>query len=606
MPNKTLVTVALASAVLAACNDQLDPPELPLPEPSLPMVPQLHLQMQTAAVQHLYNRTPMSDERLPGAISIKGDSELFQSPVSLRFRGNSTRWEPKKGFNIRFDDGNQDFLWGGDRINARSMWRDPSLLREHLAYWFFAELDLLAPQTDYYELWINESFEGLYLHVERIDRRFLRARDLNRDGTLVRDQFRVNYADDPCGTGVGKVNSAFAGLNLASLTNEQALLCLEQNFDDRRADWQELLDLLLWVESSEPGADFAMQLEQRIDLPAMIDFFAVHLLIGDRDSIWGNDYWLYKDHQQPGSKWQFIPWDKNLAFGSHWREPNSFQSESGFGGGNLFFPHEYGYPQLIGQNQLFHLFLQTPQLLAQLEDRLAELLGSELWQTKMPAKVASLASELAPYGRPMGLYPDEFRYNQENHMNLWGDYQEHVEQVSEFLQVRTQFLQTYLDNNLFQQSPGQPRHQVAWVADRSYSQGESIWLVDDHGFSLGQFVPSHSVAAGTSIHLAAVDSQQAGSSLSKAYQLESSQPLAGRLHLYYRNDSAGEGGVGGRDANWYLGGLKSIGNQWQMQLHSEPQLALSNQQAAPLINRLSADVELPAGQRTLIWAKLAD
>src|SRR5690554_3429886 len=85
--------------------DPVDPPTGPGDQPNLPSpFRSVSISMDETHLNHLYSRSVDSDDRLPATVTVD-DQGPFS--VEMRFRGNSTRHEPKKGFNIRFNDGNQ-------------------------------------------------------------------------------------------------------------------------------------------------------------------------------------------------------------------------------------------------------------------------------------------------------------------------------------------------------------------------------------------------------------------------------------------------------------------------------------------------------------------
>ncbi len=602
---RAFLILAFTLVFLAGCGSDSDDPGIqePEPDPINPEPPEppfsdavlsVLIEMHEDDLNELYSRSIWSDDRLPALVYLDDSEEAL--PVEMRFRGSSTRQEPKKGYNIRFDDGDQDFLWGGDRINARAMWRDPSFVREHLSMWLFREYDLPAPRTRYFELFINDVFEGFYMHVERIDRRFSRARDLNRDATLVRDEFRTTTGND-CGVGANQ-HTAFADNNWSAMTYEEALACIQGKFDDRRVDWETVLDFILWVDGSQPGETFAQELEERVDVESMTRFFGVHALVGDRDSLWGNDYWWFKDHEDPDAKWLFIPWDKNLSFGSQWRGEDS---DLPYGAGNLYFPYEYRLDNLLGQNRLFRYYLETPSLRNQLETWLAEQIDSPTYLADLDAELATQLEVTTDFGRVSGLYENEFARNAENHMNLHGTYAEHVQQVTEFRDLRRNYLRQKLTAGL-----SGPRHQVDMTLQAAHPAGEVLWLVDGWGFTLGRLVPDDELPAGTELRLQALDGSE-DNPINKDWQFFSSEHLQGYLSVYYRND-AQRPGTAPPETDWYTG-TGSIGNQPHIELYTQTEgMTLEDLVARPLINRLDARINyaVTGSGEALLTTRFAD
>lgn len=313
----------------------------------------VQLQMSPEDLDTLYHREVESDDRLPGEASI--DSGPPQTLDGLRFRGNTSRHLPKKSFNVRFED-DQPLLFGSARMNANAMYTDPAMMRERLMWDMFARLDQPASRTRYIDLHLNDIYEGLYLHIERVDEGLLAHAGLNPEGTLVRDDFR----DARFRNARIDRDSAF-GFALSTVPAGEREDLLAASFRSRGTpDWSRLADLILWVEQSEPGPGFEQGFRARFDVDNIIDWLAVHYLAGDFDSF-GDDYWLYLDHDDADARWKVIPWDHDLSFGSHWRP--------GFSIANDYFAYERPV-QSEWQNGLIERILATPAL--------AEALGCRL------------------------------------------------------------------------------------------------------------------------------------------------------------------------------------------------------------------------------------
>lgn len=74
----------------------------------------------------------------------------------------------------RIDTGARFF--GLKKLNFHSMIRDPSMLRDRLAYAMFRESGIAAPRAMHARLLINGKLEGLYVVVEQVDGRFTHSR----------------------------------------------------------------------------------------------------------------------------------------------------------------------------------------------------------------------------------------------------------------------------------------------------------------------------------------------------------------------------------------------------------------------------------------------
>ena len=509
----------------------------------------IDLTMDPADLEALYSRPVFSDDRLPGTVTFNQDGQA-QPLTGLRFRGNSSRFLPKKSFNIRFEDA-QPLLFGSDRMNLNAMWTDPSMMREALSFELFRELGRPAPRTRHFDLWINGIFEGSYLHIQRIDEFFLAMNGLNPEGTLVRDGTR--------GDGQFGVNSIFAA-DLSPLDNDQRLAVLEDTFNSRGdPDWQAVLDLIEWVQTTPAGPAYAQGFEERIDIDHFVDWLVLHWLIGDIDAF-GDDYWLYLDTEDTDARWLFIPWDKDLSFGSHHR--------SGFFTDNDFFSYEY---RLDGgwQNVLIERFLQTPVLRERAEERLLELAETIFPPAWFKDRIASLGEKLAD---SINIQPGPVAFNRHagNHFSSPERFDDQVQALVDFVQLRQAFIQQQL-------VPSADAPDLA-SASIPANRSDTVFFTDRDGAVLASVQPL-TIPVEELVMTFTLEPQTSVAGIDRALtvQVDGDGPLEVELSLYYSNDISPFWGRG----NWWTGGDEPVGRQGELQIV----LIQDNGEAQPLETR---------------------
>ena len=336
-------------------------------------------------VDELYRR-PLHDDTLLPARARLGEEAPVQTLSGLRFRGNSSRALPKKGFHVRFSSG-QPVLFGSDRMNLMANWTDPSMQRQTIALAMFRDLGLMASRTRQFDLFLNGIYEGLYTHVERVDGNLL-GRYGRREGTLVRDQFRRD-PDMPL--------SSLFGFDLAAIPEDERAAFVAARFDSRGSpDWHALVELALWQQATPAGTAFAEGFGQRFDVDHFIDWLALHVLVGDVDAF-GDDYWLHLDPDD--GLWRTLPWDKDLSFGKHYR--------GGFGVANDYFFYEYPVNTNHG-NRLVRKVLDTPSLRTRLDQRVLELAGQvftpDYFQTEVSALTEVLLDSIEIQAGPVAFH----------------------------------------------------------------------------------------------------------------------------------------------------------------------------------------------------------
>lgn len=535
----------------------------------------IDLEMTPEDLEELYSRSIWSDDRLPGQVRFNGGEQAH--PVALRFRGNSTRMVGKKSFNVRFETA-QPLLFGSSRMNLNASYTDPTLMREDLAFEMFDTLGWAASSTRYFDVWINGNYEGTYQHIARVDEHLLALNDLNPGGTLVRDKTRANSEID--------VDSVFS-LNLGGMTHEERIEYLEHN-SKYRGDpaWEHLLEFVEWVGASVPGARFHAEFEARVDLENFIDWMLVHWLIGDVDS-WGDDYWLYLDHEDPDARWKFIPWDKDLSFGSHYRDE--------FFVDNDFFAYEY---QLFsgGGNGLLQKVLATPSMRQLLKVRLEELMEA-VFPPSWYAQRLELNKERLADSIEIKPGPKAFVLHEANHHDKEGHLEDQVEAIMDFVHLRY----AYIARSLATGGPGSPYAAgieiPAWDEGQNEGQAlnfEPLLLTDSTGFTLAWLQPQSGFEQATTVQMT-VEAEPGLAGIDRRWQLEVDGPGGVvELSLFYRNEVLFWVG----DGNWWTEGSEPVGRQRELELHAITPLGEALKlpvRINPISNKAVAELDLAPG-----------
>jgi hypothetical protein len=167
------------------------------------------------------------------------------------------------------------------------MVQDPTYTHEHLAYQMFRAAGVPAPRTGYTELWINNSYYGLYLWVESVDDSFLERWFADPTGTLYEGAYGVDFQ---------------LGMEGSFEYDEGA------NPDDR-AD----LTAVATVLSGEPNDAAIEALGRLVDMPEFLRVMAVETLIEHWDGYTtANNYRVY--HDPVTERFFMIPWGTDQTF----------------------------------------------------------------------------------------------------------------------------------------------------------------------------------------------------------------------------------------------------------------------------------------------------
>ncbi|UYU17855.1 MULTISPECIES: CotH kinase family protein [Methanoculleus] len=470
-------------------------------------VQDLYLFMGWKDLVELYTREETSDERLDGYVRLSPDGEDIELE-GVRFRGSSSRELPKKSFSIRFNE-SQEFLFGSDDMNLKATYTDPTMMRERLSMDLFHVLGQPAPRTKYFDLYINGVYEGLYVHVERVDGDLLASNGLNPAGTLVADDFRGNFGLP----GVDRL-SVF-GYPIEEQDDPEAFLA--ETMDSRgEPDWGAVRDLVAWVYRTPAGPEFEEGFVERFDEENFIDWLAIHYLIGDVDSF-GDDYWLYLDTGDPDAEWKVIPWDKDLTFGSHTRRSATVNDY-------------FGYESAIASgwdNDLVEKFLDTPGLRERLNLRMAFLMDGVFTEDYYAGQIDVHKEAI---GERLNITPgeDAFVLHPQNHHGDLGYLAYHTEAVLDFVRLRYRFIERAI-------TPGSGEPYTASVEIPAEPEGSTVSFTDPGGWVIATFEVSEVTEPGTIT--ATVNGTPENPGIDRRWEFDAGDAdVSGELTLYYRND----------------------------------------------------------------------
>lgn len=520
----------------------------------------LYLYAEETTLNHLYSRDPDSNDRVNGYVTLGPGSEERLELEGFRFRGNSARHLPKKSFNLEFEE-ELAFLFGSNRMNLNGMYRDPSMMREKLSWAMFEELGMPAPRAKYFNLYINDRFEGLYVHVERVDQNLLTYHDLNPEGTLVRDRMRQLEAE-----GLYDVRSIFSQRVSGMSEPAEALSSI---FDSRgNPNYRALYDMIDAVQTAEPGDEFLDVFETHFDEETFLDWLAVHYLIGDIDAF-GDDYWMYLDHEDPDAKWLMIPWDKNLTFGSYTR------SEGGVT--NDYFHYEYDSFELW-DNDLLRRFFETPELEGAFNDRVTTLREDVFPREFFESKIG----EYLPLIEESVLVPpsdDSFHWNVANHFGELAHYHDRLDVLMTYIDLRYAFL----DERSFRlaEEESDSGDEAPYTAVKSdFTEGEKTWFTSSDGFVLGYVIPEM-IEGDPEVRLSVTENPDVYG-IDRDYLMELSEgSIAGKWGLFYRND------IGWlSNGNWYVT-HEAVGDQYNLNAVVDERLLET--ETNPYVNRAVFD-----------------
>ncbi len=211
-------------------------------------------------------------------------------PVNVRLRGASARTFPKKSWNVDFEN----LRFGGrEELNLVSEYQDSTMMVEKLAYDMLEAMQVPAPRAKYVRLIVNGEYQGLYLDIEEVDKKFVRARALpDQDPSI----YRCGYWDCEMKLWHGSWQGDFE-----KKTNEL----------EPRDDLNACLELINFT----PEPLFAEKLRQSFDLDGFLEQMAFEVVISNNFIEDAENYYI---HDRVTGRWYHVPWDLNNADPRFW------------------------------------------------------------------------------------------------------------------------------------------------------------------------------------------------------------------------------------------------------------------------------------------------
>jgi hypothetical protein len=203
--------------------------------------------------------------------------------VGIRARGQSVCGTFKRFLKVRFLRGHE--FKGQRKINLQSLWTDKSLIREHMAWKMFGEMDNPTCLHDFVRVHANGEYYGLHAHLEHPDSRWLDRTGLNPDGNLYK----------------------------ATASREERTGTYEKKTNEN-GDYSDLTTFLNAMHDS-PAAGLVSFFQTNTNPDTIIDYQLSQVLVNNSDYPHKNHY-LYHDTET--GRWIPTTWDVDLTFGKVW------------------------------------------------------------------------------------------------------------------------------------------------------------------------------------------------------------------------------------------------------------------------------------------------
>ena len=309
--------------------------------------------------------------------------------VGVRYKGNSSRVQGpyKRSYLIKFDEFTDQKLFGLKRLGLDNGFQFGSLFSERILNEVLTAEGVPAIRTTYARLTINGVYKGVYVELERIDKKFITRHFDDNDGNL--------YKVDEGGKGA---NLAYLG-DTASAYN----VFLPETNEETTADRTDIVALARALDQGSI-AD--------VDTDNFTKTMAVMMLGGAFDQYTGfnpHNYYLYNDPST--KKWTYIAHDLDVGFADH-----AFDNPMNPGGIQVIDGWNAQTPQPIKPLPLVDRVLADATLAQQYRDHakdyVARYFAPAILNARLDALYAQIATDLAtdPYPASRITNPDANGY----------------------------------------------------------------------------------------------------------------------------------------------------------------------------------------------------
>jgi CotH kinase protein len=287
----------------------------------------------------VWRTDPASNRHIPGP-GAEGAAFSTQS-FSLINSGNRTLHASKRSWKITLEHA-ADRLAGMTRVNLKSMYNDPSQMREALAWRLFRRAGVPAARHTYAKLAFDATYYGLFSVIEQVDKRFLKDHFGDNDrGNL----YKAYCGDMGCATlehRTGPDGDDSGRQYYKAAADDDRTYRLKTGEDDHDAStYDDLAQFIRTINAPGLGGGegrfdtdaFRESVDGIMNARAFLRWAAVNVLLGSWDNYYAtpSNYYLYNSGHQGaeddfmGSPYfTFIPWDYDNClgidyFGTKWQ-----------------------------------------------------------------------------------------------------------------------------------------------------------------------------------------------------------------------------------------------------------------------------------------------
>jgi spore coat protein H len=222
--------------------------------------------------------------------------------AAVRVRGLSTRSGTKPGLRIDFDRylTGQRFL-GLSALVLDNTLTDPAVIRERTSMAFISRMEQPASREAFARLFINGTYQGVYVLVEPVDTEFLARNLFDGGGYLFNYSFTTAFHAEDLGDDLRQYKERFVA-ETHRLEPDSIL-------------YGPIRDLFREV-NHDVDAVWRDRVSNYIDLQQLVTYLAIEMFLAEDDGMLGGagmaNFYLYRPIS--GGPHRVVPWDRDTTF----------------------------------------------------------------------------------------------------------------------------------------------------------------------------------------------------------------------------------------------------------------------------------------------------
>jgi spore coat protein H len=306
--------------------------------------------------------------------------------VGIQLRGNTSRTAKKKSFQVSLNtyDPGRDW-YGVEKLDLNGEHNDPTISRSKICWDLLRDIGVPAPRASHVELYINQTYFGLYANIEHIDEEFVKSRFGNKDGNLYKCLWPADLTYLGTDPDLYKLHSG--GRRVYELkTNEEA---------DDYTDLAHFIDIL----NNAPVNELQCELEHVLNVHSLLKCIAFDVMTGNWDGpVYNkNNFFLY--HNTASGLLEYIPYDLDNTFGIDWF------------GEDWSTRNIYSWGHQNQPRPLYWRILAVPEFKAEYSYYLDKMINEWYKESVLFPRLDSLKNLLAPYVVDDVYYAEDYGFS---------------------------------------------------------------------------------------------------------------------------------------------------------------------------------------------------